>query len=89
MENDFRERRSRPGRPTSWSTSETRTIRVPVGLTDTLLDIAKKLDRGDILDVDSRLIDLTVIKVYKLHGRSVVRVDDLRKCQTSWHTLSP
>lgn len=68
------------GAKPKWKSGETTTIRVPVALADRIIGIARKLDDGKSIDCDTKpKLDLTQLKVYKLHGRDVVRVDDLTK----------
>jgi hypothetical protein len=42
------------GRKSSWSTSETQTIRVPISLIDPILEIAHKLDSGENIESDTK-----------------------------------
>lgn len=41
------------GRPSSFRTGATQTIRVPVALADQVLEIAHKLDRGETIGYDT------------------------------------
>jgi len=67
------------GRHYSWNHGETKSVRIPIALADRVVEIAKKLDRQEVIDYDTNSIDLSKVKVYKLHGRDVVRLEDLRQ----------
>lgn len=68
---------SRPnsGRPSKYSTSDVVTIKVPRSLKAEVEEVAHLLDSGEKVASLSEL--LKGVKTYKLHGKEVVRVDDL------------
>lgn len=43
-------KRDGAGRPSVWQHKETKLVRIPVAIADQLMDIAHKLDRGEVLD---------------------------------------
>lgn len=51
-------KRDGAGRPSGWKHKETKLVRVPVAIADQLMDIAQKLDKGEILDfvTDSKVV---------------------------------
>lgn len=60
------------GRPGEFKTGKTKTIRVPERLAEQIVYLTHVLDEGKPFPVDIR-----GIKLYKLHGRPVVRLKDL------------
>lgn len=60
----------------------TRTIRVPIALADQVLEVARKLDRGEFIVSDTKtnsgVLDLRGIKVYKVRDQLTVSLVDLR-----------
>jgi hypothetical protein len=79
--------RENSGRPSPWRTpGGTQTIRVPSALADQLLEIARLLDEGGDIDIDTKSkepqkrIDLSGVKVYQFRGsREWVNLSDLVK----------
>lgn len=82
--------RARGGRPSEWNHGPTRTIRIPSIFAETLLQIAKELDRGheDVLTIDPKLLKLTrhqkkenlsldQLRIYKHSGKKVIRLQDI------------
>lgn len=56
-----------------WNNEETTVIRVPIVLKEQLLDIAHRLDRGEVVEGPP-----PPLRVYKLHNRDVLRLADLQ-----------
>lgn len=46
-------KRDGAGRPSVWLHKETKLIRVPIAISDQLMDIAHKLDRGEVLEFET------------------------------------
>lgn len=69
---------SRPnsGRPSKYSTPDVVTIKVPRSLKVRIESLAHALDDGDVIVSLAEL--LKGVKTYKLHGKEVVRVSDLK-----------
>lgn len=47
-------KRDGAGRPSAWKHKETKLVRVPAAIVDQLMDIARKLDRGESLDYETK-----------------------------------
>lgn len=81
----------RPGagsKPT-WKHGKTKTIRVPIALADEILEFARKLDEGNVIehDTESKVIDLSEITVPEIRGRRFVFLSDLLKFGYEIHPL--
>jgi hypothetical protein len=50
--------RDNAGRKSGWVNLETKLIRVPVAIESQLMAIAKKLDRGEIIDLETKSIEI-------------------------------
>ena len=83
-------KRSGGGRPSSWRNSPTSTIRVPTIFSESLLEIAHKLDQGlketlvinpETLKAHSQSkvekIPISALRIYKQSGKKVFRLEDL------------
>lgn len=68
------------GAHSKWRHGKTQTIRVPVAISDQVLEIAKKLDREETLEnvTESKTLDLRPFKVYKVRNLLTVNLDDLK-----------
>ena len=86
------------GRPSSWQHQPTCTIRVPEFFAETLLEIARELDKGleETLVIDPKshginrqakkdLLSLSQLRIYKHSGHKVLRLEELiRTLQSSF-----
>lgn len=74
-------KRQGAGAKSNWKHGKTKTIRVPVSLADAILDIARKLDEGEVVKSIgfSQSIDLSTVNVPTIRGRSFVFLEDLMK----------
>lgn len=72
-------KRKGAGSKLKWKHGKTKTIRVPVALSEKLLQIAHKLDEGVIIDYDteSKIVNLSGVSIGELQGRKIVFLDDL------------
>lgn len=76
------------GVPT-WKTGKTKTIRVPIALADEILSIARALDRGEKISLqskvtsepvtESKVLDLSRISIRQVNGVIAVYLEDLVK----------
>ena len=64
-------RRGKRGPAPSWKLGSTRAIRVPIVLADTLLNLARRIDNGEVA-----LVDAVLTKSDKHDSKSVARSDD-------------
>lgn len=73
------------GRKFKWKSGETRTIRVPIAIADTVLQIAQALDSGTLTfengvlkenKISKTLRVATEIKVYQEGGEEVIKLSD-------------
>lgn len=76
------------GRKPKFRSGVTKVVRVPERFSDVIENIAKALDDGDMTlaayGTDTKpTIDLQGCKIYKLHGKEVVRLEDLAE----WYHL--
>ena len=72
-------KREGAGGKSTWKHGRTKPVRLPISLADKIIEIAKRLDRGDL---DQSLIPLSVINLSGIeicHSRfgAVVRLSDL------------
>jgi hypothetical protein len=69
------------GSKPSWRHGETKTIRVPEVLVNQILEYARKLDEGDIIEpvTESKVINLSGINLKTYGGKITVHVEDLAK----------
>jgi hypothetical protein len=67
-------------RPT-WKHGKTKTIRVPEELAEQILEFARKLDSGAIIESDtqSNVVNLSGISIRACNGKSAVYLEDLVK----------
>jgi len=78
------------GRPSPWQHQPTCTIRVPEILAETLLEIARELDKGleETLVIEPKshginrqakkeLLSLSQLRIYKHSGHKVLRLEEL------------
>jgi hypothetical protein len=67
------------GRKSKWRNEKTKMIRVPEVLADQLLDIARKLDSGEIIDFasNSYTVDLSDLVIPQIRGKRFVFLQDL------------
>lgn len=77
------------GGPFKWKHGETKQVRLPIAILDKIMEIARKLDNGEAIDSGAKSIDLSNVKVYKLHGREVVRLVDLVATGHNLHRENP
>lgn len=82
-------KREGAGAKFKWKHGKTKTIRVPVELAEQVLELARKLDNGEVLvsqskesscidyDTESKAIDLTGISLVGVSGQMGVRLSDL------------
>ena len=69
------------GGKSTWNYGKTKTIRVPELLVDQVLEYARKLDEGDIIEpvTESKAINLAGISLKTYGGKISVHVEDLAK----------
>lgn len=69
------------GSKSTWNYGKTKTIRIPEALVDRVLEYARKLDEGDIIEpvTESKVINLAGISLKTLDGKITVHVEDLAK----------
>lgn len=81
---------SKAGRPPKWSTSQTKSIRVPAYLAQKLLEVAQELDTGlhepmiiqpgdfNVSRQEKKAsLALRDIRIYRAAGQDVVRINEL------------
>lgn len=68
--------RENAGRRAGWNNSETQTIRVPKALASQLLEIARKLDEGEVIDFGTESKDSIVISKDELNNIAETIVAD-------------
>ncbi|HEY9599036.1 MAG TPA: hypothetical protein V6D33_15330 [Cyanophyceae cyanobacterium] len=59
-------KRDNAGRKSGWINAETKLIRVPVAIESQLMAIAKKLDRGEIIDLETKSIETELVTEFKV-----------------------
>lgn len=76
------------GGASTWNHGKTKTIRVPIALADQLLEVARAIDDGKVATVnssviepvtESKVIDLSGVRVTHLNGEIAIRLEDLVK----------
>lgn len=69
------------GSKSTWKHGKTKTIRIPESLVDQVLEYARKLDKGDIIEpvTESKVINLAGISLKTHGGKITVHVEDLAK----------
>lgn len=86
-------KRDGAGGKSKWNNGKTKTIRVPVVLAESLLEIASAIDRGDLSlssimptsstlfdsDTDSKVIDMAGISLRSVNGNLAVYLEDLAR----------
>lgn len=72
-------KRKGSGSKPKWRSGKTKTVRVPESLAQEILQIAHKLDEGDIIDYDteSKIVNLSGVSIGEVQGRKIVFLDDL------------
>jgi hypothetical protein len=72
----------------TWKQGKTKTIRVPIALADRLLELARAMDNDDTVVInlstvdsvtESKVINLSGVKVTHLNGEIAIRLEDLVK----------
>lgn len=81
-------RRDGAGGASTWNHGKTKTIRVPIALADQLLEVARDMDKGKVITAnssvietvtESKVIDLSGVRVTHLNGEIAIRLEDLVK----------
>lgn len=74
-------KREGAGAKPKWNSGRTKTIRVPEAIVDQVLEYARMLDEGQIIESDtkSNVVDLRSINVPTIRSRPFVFVSDLIK----------
>jgi hypothetical protein len=69
------------GSKPAWKNGKTKTIRVPEVLADKIMEYAKNLDDGEIIESvsESKIINLSGIPLKTYNGKLVVYLEDLVK----------
>jgi hypothetical protein len=69
------------GAKSQWKHGKTKTIRVPEVLSLQILEYARKLDSGEIIENEtkSKVVDLSGISIRACNGKSAVYLEDLAK----------
>lgn len=89
--------RSGAGGISTWKQGKTKTIRVPVSLSDRLIEIARAMDEGSEVVInlstiepvtESKAIDLSGVRVTHLNGEIAIRLEDLVKLGYELRPLS-
>jgi hypothetical protein len=74
------------GGVSTWKQGKTKTIRVPVSLADRLIEIARAMDTGGDVTINSstiepvtgsKVIDLSAVRVTHASGEIAIRLEDL------------
>lgn len=82
--------RKNAGRKTKWKHGKTTSIRVPIVLANQILEIAQKIDKDQLLEIDtkSNLIDLSGIQLISVRGQKAVILVELMKAGYEIYPLS-
>jgi len=64
-----------------WKRGKTKVIRVPILLSDKILDYAKSLDSAQVIEIEteSKTLDLSGISIRVCNGKSAVYLEDLAR----------
>jgi len=68
--------RDNAGRKSGWVNLETKLIRVPVAIESQLMAIAKKLDQGEIIDLETKSIEIKPIEIESVTESNLDSVTD-------------
>jgi hypothetical protein len=69
------------GAKPKWKHGKTKTIRIPELLCDEILEYAKKLDSGRVIEYEtkSKVLDLSGINIRACNGKSAIYLEDLAR----------
>jgi len=89
--------RSGAGVISTWKQGRTKTIRIPISLADRLIEVARAMDEGNEVVInlstiepvtESKVIDLSGVRVTHLNGEIAIRLEDLVKLGYELRPLS-
>jgi len=81
----------------TWKQGRTKTIRIPISLADRLIEVARAMDEGNEVVInlstiepvtESKVIDLSGVRVTHLNGEIAIRLEDLVKLGYELRPLS-
>jgi hypothetical protein len=69
------------GAKPKWRHGKTKTIRVPEAICPQILEYAKKLDCGEVIESEtkSKMLDLSGVSIRVCNGKSAVYLEDLAR----------